>query len=81
MVLAHNAKQSRKCAETEIAGEEERWKSFGYRYVRWWSFCCTAATLTAERAVWQIRKPCSSEAGYTGKYRAAWEPDTDRKFL
>ena len=29
----------------------------------------------------QIRKPCSSEAGYTGKYRAAWEPDTDRKFL
>lgn len=21
-----------------------------------------------------------SEAGYTGKYRAAWEPDTDRKF-
>lgn len=30
--------------------------------------------MTAERAVWQIRKPCSSEAGYTGKYRAAWEP-------
>ena len=22
-----------------------------------------------------------TEAGYTGKYRAAWEPDTDRKFL
>ena len=28
MVLAHNAKQSRKCAETEIAGEERKVEKF-----------------------------------------------------
>lgn len=65
----------------ESVWEGVKWKSFGYRYVRWWSFCCISGDIDGGKGGMADKEAMQLEAGYTGKYRAAWEQDTDRKFL